>query len=334
MKMPVAVTFGEIMMRLTTPGFQRFGQAQAYSTTFGGGEANVAVALAQLGQPARHLTCFPDNDLGRAAAAFFRQQGVDMAHTVFKGPRLGLYFMEVGAGMRPSRIIYDRSGSAFSDLDPNSFDWPQLLHDAGWFHWTGITPAISAPAADALALALNAAQQLGIPISADVNYRRNLWQYGRAAQEVMPTLTAHCQVLVCTEGDAADLFGLTTASFADMAEQLLELFPRAQSIIATRRETISATHNRLTGLAYTRSGGLIETPTYTLDPIVDRIGGGDAFAAGYIYAKMQAMAEPAALHFATVCAALKHLVEGDFTQHRLEEIQLILDGDTSGRLLR
>ncbi len=329
-----AVTFGEIMMRLATPGFQRFLQARSLQVTYGGGEANVAVTLAQLGIPARHVTCFPENDLGKAAAAFFRQHGVDFDHTVYQGQRLGLYFLEVGAGMRPSRIVYDRFDSAFAQLDPSWFDWQKLLSDANWFHWTGITPAISANAAEACLQALKVAREKGIPISADVNYRRNLWQYGKSVREVMPELVTYCDVMVCTEGDAADIFDLKVEGFNDMAEQMLALFPNAQCIIATRRDTLSASHNRLTGLSYHRESGYSETETFDLNPIVDRIGGGDAFVGGYIYGKLSGQSENEALRFATAASALKHLVEGDFSQTNVAEIEQILAGDVSGRLLR
>jgi 2-dehydro-3-deoxygluconokinase len=239
------VTFGEIMMRLSTPGFQRFLQARSMDVNYGGGEANVAVTLAQLGLNARHVTCFPDNDLGRAVAAYYRQHGVDFDHTVYQGQRLGLFFLEVGAGMRPSRIIYDRYESAFAHLDPAWFDWNDLLNDAAWFHWTGITPAISATAAEACLQALQTAHNQGVTISADVNYRRVLWQYGKTVQEVMPDLVNYCDVMVCTMGDAADIFGIQSETFEQMAEQMLARFPKAKTILATQRETLSASHNRL-----------------------------------------------------------------------------------------
>lgn len=329
------VTFGEIMMRLHTPGHQRFLQARSLEVTYGGGEANVAVALAQLGVPARHVTCFPDNDLGRAAVAFFRQHNVDFDQTVYsKNQRLGLYFLEVGAGMRPSRIVYDRYDSAFANLNPADFNWEELLADANWFHWTGITPAISDSAAKACLKALETASRLGIPVSADVNYRRNLWQYGKTVQEVMPALVEHCDVMVCTEGDALDIFGIQTNGFQDMAEKMLTRFTKAKSVIATRRDTLSASHNRLTGIGFSQQTGYHETETYDINPIVDRIGGGDSFLAGYIYGRLHLPTELEALSFGTAASSLKHLVEGDFAQHSVAEVEQILAGDVSGRLLR
>ncbi|MCC7246752.1 MAG: sugar kinase, partial [Saprospiraceae bacterium] len=238
------VTFGEIMMRLTAPGHQRFAQASNLGITYGGGEANTAAALAQMGVPSAHVTVFPENDLGRAAAAFFEKSGMDTSSFVFGEGRLGLYFMEVGAGIRPSRIVYDRYDSAFAKLNPGHFHWEKILAGARWFHWTGITPAVSAAAATACAEALKAARQLGITISADVNYRRVLWQYGKKASEVMPALVEHCDVAVCTEGDAADIFGIQSTDFQDMARQMKQRFPNLKKIIATRRDTLSANHNR------------------------------------------------------------------------------------------
>lgn len=332
--MATVVTFGEIMMRLTTPGQQRFGQAGSLGITYGGGEANVAAALAQMGVSAAHATVFPDNDLGRAAAAFFRKPGVDDAYFHFSPGRLGLYFMETGAGMRPSRIVYDRYESAFARLDPGVFDWPNMLKTARWFHWTGITPAVSAPAALACSDALRAARQLGLSVSADVNYRRVLWQYGKNAGEVMPALVENCDIIVCSEGDAADIFGIRSSGFRDMAEQMMRRFPNLKKIIATRREAISANHNRLTGCCFDGSRHH-ESPTFDINPIVDRIGGGDAFVAGYIYGALHFGSDDAQmLAFATAASALKHTIEGDFNAVSVAEVEQIAGGDTSGRLLR
>ncbi|MBC8084801.1 MAG: sugar kinase, partial [Hymenobacter sp.] len=222
--MKQVVTFGEIMMRLSTPLHYRLTQAASLEVNYGGGDANVAAALAGLGVPAAHVTCFPANELGQAAAQSFQRLGVDMRHTVYGGgQRLGLYFLEVGASLRPSKVVYDRADSAFANLDPAAFDWDEILKDARWLHWTGITPAISAATAQATAEAIAAARRLGLTVSADVNYRRNLWQYGQTAQQVMPALVAGCDVVVCSEGDADDLFGLQPApgtdnSFASVGE--------------------------------------------------------------------------------------------------------------------
>lgn len=331
--MATVVTFGEIMMRLTAPGHQRFGQATNLSITYGGGEANVAAALAFMGVPTAHATVFPDNDLGRAAAACFQQTGMDGAHFQFGPGRLGLYFMETGAGMRASRIVYDRYESAFAKLNPGSFDWDNILRGAHWFHWTGITPAVSAPAAAACTEAVRAARRLGLIVSADVNYRRVLWQYGKSAAEIMPAIVEGCDVAVCTRGDAEDIFGIISKNFQDMAEQMMTRFPNLKKVIATRRETLSANHNRLTGRSF--DGAMYrESPTFDINPIVDRIGGGDAFLAGYIYGALHFDNEDKTLAFATAASALKHTIEGDFNQVSVAEVQQAMSGEGAGRLVR
>jgi 2-dehydro-3-deoxygluconokinase len=332
------VTFGEVMMRLSPSGNNRFIQADNLNITYGGGEANVSASLAQMGLPASHVTCFPDNDLGKSASAFFRQYGVNTDSIVFRGNRLGLYFLEFGAGMRPSKVIYDRADSAFANLKPEWFNWKEILKNAAWFHWTGISPAISAAAAQACKEAIATARQLGITVSADVNYRRNLWQYGKTVQEVMPDLVAGCDVVVCTEGDAEDIFGIVAdkneeENFVSVSKQLMQKFPNIKKIIATQRETISASHNKLTGIVY-ESGGVIKTPTYDINPIVDRIGGGDAFMAGFIYGSLQYQDDEKAIIFATAASALKHTIHGDINLATVAEIEEIVKGNTSGRLLR
>ncbi len=338
--MKQVVTFGEIMMRLSPPNHERLAQAPALDITYGGGDANVGAALVQLGQPAAHAGCFPDNPLGYAAAGHFQRYGVDMQHCVFsERGRLGLYFLEVGASLRPSRIVYDRAESAFAHLDPAAFDWDKILDNARWLHWTGITPAISASAAQACGEAIAEARRRGLTVSADVNYRRNLWQYGQRAQDVMPTLVAGCDVVVCTEGDAEDLFGIRPAagaenSFVSMGEQLMARFPQIKRIIATRRDTQSASHERIRGLLY-QDGQYYETASYDIAPVVDRIGGGDAFIAGFIYGSTAYADDPArALAFATAASALKHTIPGDINLVTAAEVEHIVAGNTTGRLLR
>ena len=336
--MKQVVTFGEIMMRLSPPLNHRFAQASGFDITYGGGDANVGAALAGLGVPAAHVTCFPDNDLGRAAAAHFRALGVNLDATVYEGARLGLYFLEAGAGMRPSKVVYDRASSAFAHLNPAKFNWNEILKDAGWLHWTGITPAISAAAAEATRQAVAAARRLGLTVSADVNYRRNLWQYGQPAQAVMPELVAGCDVLVCSENDAEDLFGIVPEAGADnkfvsVAGQVMALFPQVRQLITTRRSTHSASHNGLQGIAYD-GRQFVETTTYDLNPIVDRIGGGDAFMAGFIYGSLAYDNLPQALGFGVAASALKHTIHGDINRVTVAEVEEIMKGNTSGRLVR
>ncbi|UOQ76637.1 sugar kinase [Hymenobacter sp. 5516J-16] len=336
--MKQVVTFGEIMMRLSPPLNYRLSQASSLEITYGGGDANVAAALAYLGVPAAHAGCFPDNAVGRAAAQQFQHHGVDMRHCVFQGQRLGLYFLEVGASLRASRIVYDRYDSAFANLQPEWFNWDEIFSNAQLFHWTGITPAISATAAQATKEAIAAARRLGLTVSADVNYRRNLWQYGQRAQDVMPDLVAGCDLVVCTEGDAEDLFGIKAEagaenSFVSMSQQLIRRFPQIQQVIATRRETQSASHERIKGIAF--SGGQYhETEFFDINPVVDRIGGGDSFISGFIYGQLNYPTLQEALTFATAASALKHTIHGDINLVTAAEVEHIVAGNTSGRLLR
>ena len=326
------------MMRLSPPLNYRFAQAQSLEITYGGGDANVGASLAVFGVPAAHVTCFPANDLGRAAAQQFRALGVNMDATVYEGDRLGLYFLEVGAGMRASKVVYDRANSAFAHLDPAKFDWDEILKDAGWLHWTGITPAISARTAEATRQAIAAARRLGVTVSADVNYRRNLWQYGQRAQDVMPPLVEGCDIIVCSENDAEDLFGIVAQEgeenkFASVARQVMARFPNVKQVITTRRKTHSASHNGLKGIAFDGEN-FFKTVTYDINPIVDRIGGGDAFMAGFIYGSLAYNDLQQALTFGTAASALKHLVHGDVNLVTVAEVEEIVKGNTSGRLLR
>lgn len=333
-------TFGEIMLRLSPPRHYRLEQAATLDATYGGGEANVAASLAGFGLPAAHVTYLPDNSLGRAAGQQFRGLGVDLRHTVVSpGGRLGLYFLEIGASLRASRIVYDRFDSAFARLDPSAFNWPEILQDAQWLHWTGITPAVSAPAAQACREAIKEARRRGLTVSADVNYRRNLWQYGQRAQDVMPELVADCDVVVCSEDDAKDLFGIEAApgavnGFASMAGQLMRRFPQIRQVLATRRETRSASHERIKGLLYEAGQGYQETSFFDITPVVDRIGGGDAFLAGFIYGSLQLDSPAKALAFATAASALKHTIAGDVNRATVAEVDDLMQGNTSGRLLR
>lgn len=337
--MKQVVTFGEVLMRLSPPLHYRLPQTATLDVTYGGGDANVAAALAQMGVPAAHVGVFPANELGYAAANHLRRYGVDLSRCRFtEGHRLGLYFLEVGASLRPSRIVYDRAESAFAHLDPAAFNWEEILQDAGWLHWTGITPAISAAAAQATADAIAAARRRGLTVSADVNYRRNLWQYGPKAPEVMPDLVAGCDLVVCTEGDADDLFGIKAAAGADngfvsMSEQLAQRFPQIKRVIATRRQTQSASHERICGLLWDQ-GDFFETPFYDISPVVDRIGGGDSFISGFIYGSATYDDRARALSFATIASALKHTIHGDINLVTPAEVEHLMQGNLTGRLLR
>jgi 2-dehydro-3-deoxygluconokinase len=332
------VSFGEIMGRLSPPGYGRIIQADSLNLTFGGGEANVIASLAHWGLPAAHVTKFPDNEMGKAATAYFRKVGVDMSHVNYGGDRLGLYFTEFGAAMRPSKVVYDRANSSFATMHPNEFNWVEILQDAQWFHWTGITPAISDEAAQAVKKAIQTANELGITVSADVNYRKNLWQYGKSVQDVMPELIDGCDIIVCGKGDAEDILnivpdGSSKSNFESICRQIMARFPRLKKIINTKRGQISASQNTLSAVGFDGSE-LVKTETVEISQIVDRIGGGDAFMAGYIYGNVMGMSEQDSLRFGVAASALKHTIEGDINLSNLDEVELVLSGDLSGRLKR
>lgn len=338
MTMKKIVTFGEIMLRLSTPGFSRFVQAASFDATYGGGEANVAVSLAQFGVPAEHVTRFPDNDLGRAATALLRKYGVRTDHIAYGGDRLGIYFLEFGAISRPSKVVYDRAGSAFAHIEPGMIDWETVLEGVGWFHWTGITPAISDGAARTLLQGIQTANRLGVQVSADVNYRKNLWQYGKTPRQVMPELVAGCDLILCSKGDARDMFGLEGEKDAEnpwlsAARQIMAAYPRIKKIVNTKRESVSASHNTLMGMLWNGKEHLT-TRVHQIVPIIDRIGGGDAFVAGLLYGLEAYGSDQPALDFAVAASVLKHSVEGDANLVTVAEVETVMHGDSSGKLSR
>jgi 2-dehydro-3-deoxygluconokinase len=334
--MTQVVTFGEIMMRLSTPNHARFVQSQSLNIIYGGGEANMSVGLAQLGIATKHVTCFPNNDIGKAATSFFQQYGVQM-EVVYDGERLGLYFLETGAGPRSSKIVYDRFNSAFSFLKPSKFNWNELLVGAEYFLFTGITPAVSQSAADACLQAVETAHAKGITILGDINYRRNLWQYGKTVQEVLPQFMPYVNIAICSENDAADILGIhvpfSATSFETMAKKIIQQYPNVHTVITARRKSISASHNTLQCLAFSNEK-LYTTQEIEITDIVDRIGSGDAFAAGFIYGLIAKNNVEYAINFATAAAAVKHTIEGDANLATLTEIETVMAGDTSGKLLR
>ncbi|MCJ8167017.1 sugar kinase [Pontibacter sp. E15-1] len=332
------ITFGDIMLRLSTPDYARIIQSTHFEATYGGGEANVAVSLAQLGVGAAHVTRFPDNELGKAATNLLRKYGVDTQHIVYGGDRIGIYFLETGASVRASKVIYDRSNSAFAGLEPDMIDWDAVFADADWFHWTGITPAISAGAAACCAKAIEAANRKGLTVSADINYRKNLWQYGKTAGEVMPELIAGCDVIVAGQGDAKDILGITPEgtngdALASVFSQLMKRFPKVRKIVNTSRTSVSATHNTLSGMLWDGQE-MLKTQTYEINPIVDRIGGGDAFIAGYIYGQLAYGNDQKALDFGVAASVLKHTIREDANLATVDEVEALLGGNTSGRLVR
>lgn len=326
------VTFGEIMLRFSTQGFARFTQSTAFNVTYAGAEANVAVSLARFGIPAAHITRFPDNDLGEAAVQTLRKHGVDTDSIIYGPERMGLYFLENGAMQRPSRIIYDRFDSAFAHIQSGSIDWKAVLKDASWFHWTGITPAISQGAADCCLEALKAATEYGLSVSGDINYRRNLWQYGKTAKDIMPALIEHCDVVIAGSADMENCAGISGQSFEQACANFGKRFKRVKRIATTERVSVSSSHNKISGVLW--NGKLLRSKEYDLTHIVDRVGAGDAFMAGLIYGDLKGMDDPNALEYAIAACALKHSVEGDVNLVSAGEVETLVKGENIGKLLR
>ncbi|MES2734493.1 MAG: sugar kinase [Bacteroidota bacterium] len=332
------VTFGEIMLRLSAPGFARFTQSTHFNVTYGGGEANVANSLAHFGIPSTHVTRFPANDLGKAATQFLQQNGVNTQAILYGGDRLGIYFVEAGASSRASRVLYDRDRSSFAQLEPGMIDWEDVLKEAQWFHWTGITPAISEGAALVCQEAIQIANRKGITVSADVNYRKNLWQYGKTVREVMPKLIEGCDLIIASENDAADIFGISaepgsTNNYMSVCQQLQQRFPRLKQIVTTHRGVISSSHNTLSAVLW-NGREMIQSIEHTITPIVDRIGGGDAFMAGLIYGLLTYQEEKKALDFGLAASVLKHTIEGDVNLVTVLEVEALVKGENIGRLVR
>ncbi len=342
------VTFGEIMLRLATHGYERFSQATQLNASFGGGEANVAGSLANYGLSADFVTRLPQNDIGEWCIKELHKHGVMTNHILRGGERLGLYFLETGAVARPSKVIYDRAHSSIADIRPGMINWEEVLTGADWFHWTGITPALSQGAAEACLEAIQVANKLGVPVSCDLNYRKNLWKYGKTASEVMPALVAGCDVILGNEEDAEKVFGIKPESFdvektggeIDAAEfesvcvQMMAKFPRAKKVIITLRGSINANHNTWGGCLY--DGKLLyQSPRYDITHIVDRVGGGDSFMGGLIYGLLTYKNDDQrALNFAVAASCLKHTIYGDFNLATVAEVENLMKGDGSGRVSR
>ncbi|MDH4092348.1 MAG: sugar kinase [Cyclobacteriaceae bacterium] len=340
------ITFGEIMLRLATPGYLRFAQTPEFEATYGGGEANVAVSLANYGIPAGFVTSLPKNDLGDAAISVLRSHNVDTSLIVRGGDRIGIYFLESGAVSRGSKVIYDRANSAFARLKKGSIDWDKAFEGATWFHWTGITPAVSEGSADVCLEACEAAAQKGLTISTDLNFRNKLWKWGKSAGEVMEKLVQHCDIILGNEEDAEMVFGIKPegvdvksghvegAAYESVGKQLMAKFPKAKKVIITLRGSISASHNSWSGVLWDGKK-LIEAPTYQITHIVDRVGGGDSFMGGLIYGLIAyPKDDQKALGFAVAASCLKHTIKGDFNLVTVEEVEKLTGGDASGRVSR
>jgi 2-dehydro-3-deoxygluconokinase len=309
--MKTTVTFGEIMLRLAPPGLERFLQTPQFVATFGGGEANVAVTLAQFGEPAAFVTVLPNNQIADSCVAELRRFGVDTSRIVRGKGRLGIYYLEAGANQRPSKVIYDREYSAIALAKPGAINWDDAFANAGWFHITGITPAISASAADLALESVRAARAKGLTVSCDLNYRKNLWKWGKPASEVMRELV----------------------KYQKLTARVLDEFSTLQAIAITLRESHSASHNGWSACLNDRKEFLVSR-SYQITHIVDRVGGGDSFAGGLIYGYQKLKTHAEALEFAVAASCLKHSVPGDFNRFTVDEVNGLLKGGGSGRVQR
>lgn len=345
--MKKVVTFGEIMVRLATPGYLRFLQTDTLNATFGGGEANVAVSLANYGIPVEFVTRLPENEIADWCLADLRKYNVGTSYVLRGGNRVGIYFLETGAVARPSKVVYDRAHSSIAEVQKGMFDWKEILKEARWFHWTGITPALSQGAADVCLEAIETANEMGVTVSCDLNYRKNLWKYGKKASEIMPQLVAGCDLILGNEEDAEKVFGIkpegfdvektggeiNAAQFESVCRQLMKKFPRARKIIITLRGSINANHNTWGGCLF--SDKLYQSRRYDITHIVDRVGGGDSFMGGLIYGLIAYPDDDQkALDFAVAASSLKHTIYGDFNMVSVKEVENLMKGDGSGRVVR
>ena len=337
-----AVCFGEIMLRLNPPGFRRFVQTDSFEATYAGGEANVAVSLAQYGVDAAFVTKLPEHEIGQCALNALRRYGVDTRGILRGGSRIGVYFVEKGASQRASKVIYDRESSAVAQANPEEFRWPDLLQGADWFHFTGITPALSDSLAVACLEAVQTAKNMGIRVSCDLNYRKKLWSREKAGK-VMAELMPYVDVCIANEEDAADVFGihaqnsdiesgvLDQQGYTMVAEQLAQQFG-FKAVAITLRESLSASDNRWGAMLY-QGGQAYLSRKYTMH-IVDRVGGGDSFGGGLIYALLMDYAPQEAVDFAVAASCLKHSIEGDYNLITRQEAAHLAAGDASGRVQR
>jgi len=338
------VTFGEVMLRLKSPAFERLMQSPLLEATFGGAEANVAVSLAQYGLPVSFVSALPSNPLGDAAVQSVRGFGADTSFIKRQGDRVGIYFLESGANQRPSRVTYDRSGSSISTAKRGDFDWSAIFRDASWFHVSGVTPAISQSAADLTIEAAEAARSMGVTVSCDYNFRKNLWKYGKKAPEVMREIVKHVNVGIANEEECEKALGISSdvdvhsgsldkERYKRITEQVFDAFPNLEKQVITLRESHSADYNGWSAVLY-NGKELLQSRSYEITDIVDRVGAGDSFAAGMIYGLITYSDDQQALEFATAASCLKHSIPGDFNRVSVSEVEALMKGEASGRVQR
>jgi 2-dehydro-3-deoxygluconokinase len=340
--MKKVVTFGEILLRLSTERHLRFSQAESYKATYGGGEFNVSVSLANYGLSTDFVTRLPNNELGNCALKEMRKLNVGCQNVIFGGHRLGIYFLETGAGTRASNVIYDRANSAMATIKKGSLDWKEILKEASWFHWSGITPALSESAAAACLEAIKVAHELGITISTDLNYRSKLWQYGKEPKEVMPEMLQFSNLILGDLDTAYFMLGLdkvnpdyqNETALPVLYNKLFELCPALKIAATTLRYSVSASHQRIGGVLYDGKT-IFNADVKEVTPVVDRVGSGDAFMGGLIYGLFEESEnKQRALNFAVAACCLKHTIAGDYNLITIEEIEKLLDGDFSGKVSR
>lgn len=338
------LTLGEIMLRLKTPGHNRFFQTPEFEATFGGGEANVAVSLANYGMEAECCTVLPDNTIGDECIAELRKFGVDTKKIMRGKGRMGIYFLETGANQRPSKVIYDREYSAMAMADVNMYDWNSIFENVDWFHITGITPAISENAAEVSIAAVKEAHKRGIKVSVDLNFRKNLWKYGKTAEEVMTIITQYVDVVIANEEDCQKSLGinidvevtdgaLDTKKYEALSSEVMAHYPNVSVVAITLRESKSADTN---GWSACINDGkeFYVSRKYLISDIIDRVGGGDSFAGGLIYGLINYEESSKALEFAVAASCLKHSINGDFNRVSVKEVETLMNGDASGRVQR
>lgn len=339
------LTFGEIMLRLKTPGFERFFQGPQFEATFGGGEANVAVSLSNYGFDAGFISALPDNDIGQGAITSLRAMGVDTQFIKRQGDRIGVYFLEAGANQRPSKVIYDRANSSISQCKPGDFDWPEIFKGTKWLHITGITPALTQDSADLSLECVKAAQKAGVTVSCDFNFRGKLWKYGKSAPEVMRDLVKYVDVGIANEEDCQKSLDISvevdvesghldTTKYEALSQKVLDIYPDMSTIAITLRESINANQNGWSACMRDRENGFLLSKRYDLTDIVDRVGGGDSFASAFIAGMNLYEDRQQSLEFAVAGSALKHSIMGDYNRVSRAEVENLMGGDGSGRVQR
>ena len=338
------ITFGEIMLRLKSPNLERFFQSPLLEATFGGGEANVAAGLSRFGLNVAYVSLIPDNPIGDACISELKKHNVDTSLILRKGNRLGIYFLEAGANQRPSKVVYDRSYSAIAEAKPGDINWDKVFNEVSWFHLSGITPAISLSASELSLEAVKKAREKGITVSCDLNYRGKLWKYGKSAPEVMTELVKYVDIAIGNEEDCQKSLGvkadidiesgkLKVNKYQELTDKILGLYPNIKKIAITLRESHSANHNGWSAVLNDREEFLI-SKKYEIYNIIDRVGAGDAFAAGLIYGLNSLSNDKEALEFAVAASCLKHSIPGDLPLLSVEEVKSLTGGVASGRVQR